>query len=71
MHTDTVTRIDQSLVHAAGVLRERAESLRVQAGQLTAPLQRAYRRRASELEFEAFLLEVQSGLPYEQIHSAA
>ena len=71
MQSNTVTTVDTDLLHAAGVLRDRAESLRAQAWLLSAPLQTAYRRRASELELEAFLAEVQSGLPYDQIHNAA
>ena len=46
------------LAHAHGV-RERAESLRTQAAQLDSVLANTYRRRASELELEAFLFEVQ------------
>lgn len=68
------TRVDQpddGLVEAAHVLRERATSLRVQADSLTAPLAGAYRRRASELELEAWLDELTAGLPYEDIASPA
>jgi hypothetical protein len=31
----------------------------------------AYRRRASELEFESWVSELQSGVPYDQVHPAA
>ena len=58
---------DQVLVEAAHVLRERAHSLRVQADSLTAPLANAYRRRASELELEAWLDDLSAGLPYDEI----
>ena len=47
------------LAHAHGV-RERAESLRAMAAQLDPVLANTYRRRASELELEAFLFEVQA-----------
>ena len=62
---------DTQLVSVAHALRERATSLRVQADSLTSPLATAYRRRASELELEAWLDELQSGLPYDQIRPAA
>ncbi len=61
---------DTSLVEAAHVLRERATSLRVQADSLTEPLANAYRRRASELELEAWLDELAAGLPYDEIPAA-
>lgn len=72
----TITAVKPStpnlqLVHAAGTLRERATSLRVQADSLSAPLATAYRRRASELELEAWLDELQAGVPYEEIRPAA
>jgi hypothetical protein len=40
--------------------RHRATSLRAQARQLEPVLANAYRRRASELELEAFLIALQS-----------
>jgi hypothetical protein len=43
-------------------LRQRATRLRTDAGNVLAPLAGALRRRAAELEFEAFLIE-QSRLP--------
>lgn len=63
--------IDLELVHQAHATRERAHSLRVQAGSLPEVLAATYRRRASELELEAWLLEVTSGLPVDEIHPAA
>ena len=65
------TQVDTEAVNAAHALLERARSLRSQAARLTEPLAAAYRRRASELELEAFLVEVQAGLPYDEVHAAA
>ena len=62
--------IDTELVQAAALLRERATSLRAQADMLTAPLASAYRRHASELELEAWITEVQAGVPEEQLQVA-
>jgi hypothetical protein len=62
--------IDTELVQAATLLRERATSLRVQADMLSAPLASAYRRHASELELEAWITEVQAGVPEEQLQVA-
>lgn len=42
-------------------LSARARSLRAQAGDLDDLLARTYRRRAAELELEAWLLEVRAG----------
>lgn len=56
----TTIATDEALLTLAHVTRERATSLRTQAGQLPDVLATAYRRRASELELEAFLLEVQA-----------
>jgi len=64
-------QIDHELVEQAHVLRQRAHSLREQARSLTSPLAAAYRRRASELEFEAWVSELQSGLPYDEVVPAA
>ncbi|WP_334143674.1 hypothetical protein [Rhabdothermincola sp.] len=66
-----ITEVDTELMRAASVLRERAKSLREQARLLSAPLASAYRRRASELELEAWLAELQAGVPDEDIHPAA
>ena len=66
-----VTAIDQDLVDQSHILRQRATSLRHQADSLTRPLATAYRRRASELEFEAWISELQAGVPYEEVQPAA
>ena len=66
-----VTEIDQELVGQSRQLRERAHSLRDQSSALSRPLATAYRRRASELEFEAWISELQAGVPYDEVHSAA
>jgi hypothetical protein len=63
--------IDRELVEQAHVLRQRAHSMRHQALSLSRPLATAYRRRASELEFEAWVSELQSGLPYDEVQPAA
>ena len=63
--------IDRALLDQARHLRQRADSLRSQAPTLSPLLGTAYRRRASELEFEAWVSELQSGVPYDQVHPAA
>ena len=68
MH-DTI-EIDRQLLDQAHHLRQRATSLRSQAPALSPVLATAYRRRASELEFEAWVSELQSGVPYDQVHPA-
>lgn len=73
MSTATTVRSpapDPRLVEAAHVLRDRARSLRSQAESLGEPLATTYRRRASELELEAWLDELTAGLPYDQVHAA-
>ena len=49
------------VVHRMNQLSQRAESLRSQADGLPELLARTYRRRAAELELEAWALEVRSG----------
>jgi hypothetical protein len=66
-----VVEIDRELVEQSHVLRQRAHSLRHQAVALSRPLATAYRRRASELEFEAWISELQAGVPYDEVHPAA
>jgi hypothetical protein len=66
-----VLEIDAELVEQAHLLRQRAQSLRSQAPTLPEVLASAYRRRASELEFESWVSELQAGLPYDQVHPAA
>jgi len=63
--------VDTELVAQATSLRHRAESLRTQSQKLDAFVGASYRRRASELELEAWVLDIQSGLPYDRIVSAA
>jgi len=58
----TIT-IDFELAAHADGLRERAQSLRSQADGLVEVLATTYRRRASELELEAFLTDVAAGVP--------
>jgi len=58
----TITIDAEQARHAEG-LRERAQSLRVQAEDLVEVLATTYRRRASELELEAFLTDVAAGVP--------
>ena len=60
--------IDAALLDQAKSHSQRAASLRAQAGALPTVLADTYRRRASELELEAFIAEVQSGISYDQIH---
>jgi hypothetical protein len=62
--------VDTELVQAAKLLRERATSLRAQAEMLSMPLAAAYRRHASELELEAWISEVQAGVPEESLQVA-
>jgi hypothetical protein len=69
--TSTTERRRTELLHEASMLRHRAESLRHQAESLDEVLAVTYRRRASELEMSAWVLEVQAGLPDEQVHPAA
>ena len=66
-----VLEIDSELVEQARTLRQRAVSLRSQAPSLPDAVASAYRRRASELEFESWVSELQAGLPYDQVHPAA
>jgi hypothetical protein len=66
----TTIVIDRELVQNAKILRERATSLRAQADMLTAPLAAAYRRHASELELEAWISDVQAGVPEDSLRAA-
>lgn len=63
--------VDRQLLDLARSLTDRAASLRSQADHLSPVLAETYRRRASELELEAFIAEVQSGIAYDQIHRPA
>ena len=70
--TATITRsVDEALVAEADNMRHRAESLRQQAADLDEVLAMSYRRRASELEMEAWVLEVRAGVPEPELHTAA
>jgi hypothetical protein len=69
--TTTRPTIDETLVAEAANMRHRAESLRQQAADLDEVLGMSYRRRASELQMEAWLLEVRAGVPEAQLHHAA
>ena len=63
--------VDQAMVTDAMRLRRRAASLRARAGSIDGPLNLSYRRRASELMLQAWLLDVRSGLPLTDIPAAA
>ena len=63
--------IKPEFLDQAHAFQQRAESLRAQAETLDAVLAATYRRRASELELEAFVSEVQSGIPYAEVHLPA
>lgn len=69
--TATAPEVDLDLVHVARTTLDRAHSLRTQAAVLPEILAATYRRRASELELEAFLIEATAGLPDALIHRAA
>lgn len=63
--------IDEDLLDVSQSLRERAEHLRSEAIDLDDVLAPTYRRRASELELEAWIAEVQSGIPYDDMSPIA
>jgi hypothetical protein len=67
----TTAPFDSQLLNTASVLRQRAASLRAQAESLTDMLAAAYRRRAAELELEAWVAEVQAGVPDHELQDAA
>jgi len=70
--TEIQTRtVHTELLAEAGALRLRAIALRSHADDLGNIVAPSYRRRASELELESWLLEVRSGIPDELIHFAA
>ena len=69
--TTTTATVDEGLVAEATLMRHRAESLRLQASDLDEVLGMSYRRRASELEMEAWVLEVRAGVPEKLLHNAA
>ena len=47
-----------AIIHRTGALCRRADALRGQAGSLRPLVAQAYRRRASELELEAWAIKV-------------
>jgi hypothetical protein len=72
MSTDQLpARSTTRVTEGPELLRSRAASLRSQADQLSELLATTYRRRASELELEAWILEVEAGVPVDQIPSPA
>ncbi|MCU0311282.1 MAG: hypothetical protein MUE36_10100 [Acidimicrobiales bacterium] len=68
---ESTTTTSARHLDGAATLRARATSLREQAGSLDEVLSLTYRRRASELELEAFLLDAQAGVEAPEVHSAA
>ena len=67
---DTTTS-GRLVAESAELLRDRAASLRTQAEHLPEVLATTYRRRAAELELQAWVIEIESGVPYDQIRPAA
>jgi hypothetical protein len=57
MNTTIAVNVDEDTRHNVVLLRSRATSLKEQSGTLREPLATTYRRRARELELEAFLVE--------------
>ena len=70
-HTTSIDERGAKLAAEAANLRHRASSLREQAGSLDDVLSLTYRRRASELELEAWLLDAHAGAKADEAHSAA
>ena len=72
MTTTHAIQIDEAMVAEAAQMRRRAEALRHEATDVDNELvARSFRRRASELELEAWVLEVRAGVPETQLHHAA
>lgn len=61
MSTDMTIIRTESPVQGVGMLRQRAESLREIADTMHELVAQAYRRRAAELELEAWLCELRAG----------
>jgi hypothetical protein len=59
-HTMTIT-LPPEIAHRSTVLHDRAASLRAQADALPELLATTYRRRAAELELEAWATELRAG----------
>ena len=70
-HRTTTDTHDTEVRREVAGLHSRARSLRHQAESLDELLALTYRRRASELELEAWLLEVQFGLTVTEAHTSA
>ena len=63
IHDDSTieaTVLDDESRHNVRMLRARAQSFVAQSGSLPEPLATAYRRRARELELEAFVVETRA-----------
>lgn len=71
LHTSTLDQHDVLDTESAEHLRNRAASLRLQADGLPDLLATTYRRRAAELELQAWVTDVESGVPYDLIRPAA
>jgi hypothetical protein len=72
MTTTHTIQIDETMVAEAAQMRRRAEGLRHESTEVDNELvARSFRRRASELELEAWVLEVRAGVPEMQLHHAA
>jgi hypothetical protein len=70
--TTTQNPIDEAMVAEAAQMRRRADALRHEATEVDNELvARSFRRRASELELEAWVLEVRAGVPEQLLHHAA
>lgn len=63
--------VDPRLIERASLLRERAQIYRDEASALDPVLATTFRRRASELELEAWANEVRSGRPIDEITPVA
>jgi hypothetical protein len=59
--------VDLDMIERAEALRDRAEHLRQQSDEMSDVLASTFRRRAAELELEAWLNEVRSGRPIDEI----
>lgn len=57
MSTPATATVDDDTRHSVAMLRSRASSLKEQSTTLREPLATTYRRRARELELEAYLVE--------------
>jgi hypothetical protein len=63
--------VDANELAVAQALADRAAALRSQAASFDEVLATTYRRRAAELDLEAWVHTVRSGLPVDQIQLAA